>query len=145
MAKLYPYLNFENSKEALKYYEDVFSANILEHIPADKEMLDEMGLDVAVEDTTMHAIFEIQGNVLMASDKFGKSLSFGDGIALMLNYNSTDDEDMEKMNTLYKMVVEKGEATITEPLSEQFWGGMMGEFVDKYGVLWMLHAYPEEA
>ncbi|MBF2595491.1 VOC family protein, partial [Listeria welshimeri] len=25
---------------------------------------------------------------------------------------------------------------------EQFWGGKMGQFVDAYGISWMLHSQP---
>lgn len=142
MAQLYPYLNFENTKETLAYYEAVFGAKTLSRLPAGKEMLDAMSITLPVEETTMHAMFEIHGNHFMASDRFGKSAVIGDAISLMIDYNSEDMEDVEKMRTLYNRVVENGESTITMPLAEQFWGGSMAAFTDKYGVSWMLHSQP---
>lgn len=37
MTKLYPYIAFENTKEALEYYEEVFGATEINRLPVTKE------------------------------------------------------------------------------------------------------------
>jgi PhnB protein len=49
---------------------------------------------------------------------------------------------MKDLEDLYKKVVEHKDIKITMPLDEQYWGGKMGCFIDKYGISWMLHSQP---
>ncbi|WP_376698144.1 VOC family protein [Listeria booriae] len=35
MAKFYAYLSFENAKESMDYYKDVFGATLLQRMPMD--------------------------------------------------------------------------------------------------------------
>lgn len=142
MAQLYPYFNFENTKETLDHYEEIFGAVVISRMIGQQAMLDKMGIAIDADKTTMHAIFEIQGNRFMASDSFGKSSTIGDGLSMMLDYNSEDAQEVEEMNKLYDRVVKNGESNITMPMAQQFWGGSMAIFTDKYDVTWMLHAQP---
>lgn len=44
MAKMYPYLAFENAKEALGYYEEVFGATNISRLPVSEEQSEMFGL-----------------------------------------------------------------------------------------------------
>lgn len=142
MAQLYPYFNFENTKEALAYYKQVFGATILSRTPGQKEMLEKMGITKNPEDTTMHSMFSIHDNVFMASDRFGKAMAFTPAMSIMIDYNSEDEGEVARMEALYEQVVASSTVEVTIPLAKQFWGGSMGGFTDKYSIAWMLHSQP---
>ncbi|EUJ46993.1 VOC family protein [Listeria riparia] len=142
MAKLYPYLNFENAKESMDYYKDVFGATLLQRMPMDENMAKAWGVSTEnLENTTIHGGFVVLGNTIFCSDRFGDADSFSSSVTLMLDFNSEDADDVAALDALYKRVTESG-VEIIDPLKEQFWGGKMGIIKDKYGLLWMFHAQP---
>ncbi|MCS4486769.1 VOC family protein [Staphylococcus americanisciuri] len=140
MTNLYPYLAFENTKEALTYYEDVFGATDVIRLPVTKEQASQFGLDeTQAESATMHAVFVIGGTQLYAADSFGKTGQLNGAISLMLDYDITNEADAKEIQALYDRVKDHESINIELPFEEQFWGGKMGVFTDKYGVRWMLH------
>ncbi|MBC2003949.1 glyoxalase/bleomycin resistance/extradiol dioxygenase family protein [Listeria booriae] len=142
MAKFYAYLSFENAKESMDYYKDVFGATLLQRMPMDENMAKEWGLPTDnLENTTIHGGFVVLGNTIFCSDRFGDGEPFSSSVTLMLDFNSEDAEDVAALDALYKRVTESG-VEIIDPLKEQFWGGKMGIIKDKYGLLWMFHAQP---
>ncbi|MBC6309602.1 glyoxalase/bleomycin resistance/extradiol dioxygenase family protein [Listeria sp. FSL L7-1582] len=142
MAKLYSYLSFDNAKESMEYYQEVFGATLLDRKPVDENMAKAWGMSTDnLEDTTMHGGFVVLGNTIFCSDRFGKGEPFSSSVTLMFDFNSEDAEDVAALETLYQKATESG-AEIIDPLKEQFWGGKMGIIKDKYGLLWMFHAQP---
>lgn len=142
MAKLHAYLSFENAKESMEYYKDVFGATLLERMKMDANMAKEWGVTTDnLEDTTIHGGFVVLGNTIFCSDRFGEGEPFSSSVTLMLDFNSEDAEEVAALETLYKNVTESG-LEIIDPLKEQFWGGRMGIIKDKYGLTWMFHAQP---
>ncbi len=66
MAKIYPYLIFDNAKKAMDYYVEQFGAEIIAHRPLSEEQIESMGLDPdQMMDTTMQAEFSIAGQVIV--------------------------------------------------------------------------------
>lgn len=63
-------------------------------------------------------------------------------VAILLDLNSEDADESAAADAFWKKIAESGQVTINMPYEEQFWGGKMGDFTDKYGVRWMLHAQP---
>lgn len=62
MTAIYPYLTFENAKEAMAYYEQDFSAQITYHEALTKEQAESLGLPVdQLDQTTMRGEFMIAG------------------------------------------------------------------------------------
>ena len=45
-AQIYPYLTFENAKEAMDYYVQNFDAEIVYHQPLSEEQAENLGLDI---------------------------------------------------------------------------------------------------
>ncbi len=143
MAKLHPYLHFINAKEALEYYVNVFGARIIDHYPVPPSMAEQFGLvEEALENSTMHAEFGIEGTRILCSDRMGHEGEFGQMMALLIDFDTDIQEEIEKMHTLWNRVVDSGTVSIRSPLTQQFWGGWMGGLTDQYGVVWMIHAQP---
>ena len=67
----------KNGKEAIELYKELFGAKVVEQIPFSKEMGGEhFGFpdDFDYENSTMHAVLDIGGAVVMLSDNpMGKS------------------------------------------------------------------------
>ncbi|EJG0097743.1 VOC family protein, partial [Staphylococcus pseudintermedius] len=131
---------FENTKEALEYYEEVFGATEINRLPVTKEQAGHFGLSQEdATDATMHAEFTIASTQLFASDSFGKAASINGAISLMLDYDVNVGEDAQEIEALYDRVKDHNSITVEMPLAEQFWGGKMGVFTDRYGIRWMIH------
>jgi PhnB protein len=142
MPNLYPYLRFENAKQAIDYYIDVFGARLISHMPLSAEMAEQFGVSTAyLDNSTMHAEIRIEGLRVLCSDRFGGENQF-QGIGLMIDFNIEDEAEIAAMHALWKRVSESGTLDIHFPLAKQFWGGWMGQFNDKYGVNWMIHGQP---
>lgn len=67
MTALFPYIAFENSKEALAYYEEVFGATDVKRLEVSEEQASHFGMTKEeAQEATMHAEFEVLGvKVLM--------------------------------------------------------------------------------
>ncbi|WP_169710804.1 VOC family protein [Staphylococcus lutrae] len=140
MTELYPYIAFDNTKEALEYYEAVFGATHIKRLPVAKDQANHFGIpQEKATDATMHAEFTIAQKQLFASDAFGKQANITDGISLMLDYDVNVAEDAREVEGLYDRIKDDDSITIEMPLEEQFWGGKMGVFKDRYGIRWMIH------
>ncbi|EUJ33601.1 hypothetical protein MFLO_00045 [Listeria floridensis FSL S10-1187] len=146
MANLYPYLNFENTKEALEYYEEVFGATNIMRMPVEKEQAKNFGMpemsDEALANTTIHGGFTVLGANLFCSDSFGRKLESGNQISIMLDVNSEDEKAAKEADEFFSKIAASNTVDVRMPFESQFWGGKMGEFVDKYGISWMLHSQP---
>ncbi|MCB1178551.1 MAG: glyoxalase/bleomycin resistance/extradiol dioxygenase family protein [Leptospiraceae bacterium] len=143
MAKLFPYLNFENAKEALEYYEKYWDAVVYERMTVMPEMAKEYGIpEEKIPDTTMHASFGVLNNTILCSDRFDSKENFSSNHGILLDFNSEDETEMESLNKLYTKIVESGTVKIITKLDDQFWGGKFGLIIDKFGFTWMFHAQP---
>jgi len=139
MAKINPYLMVENGKEAIELYKDLFGAILVEHTPFSKEMGGEhFGFpdDFDYENSTMHAVLDINGAVIMLSDNpLGKS---GSGnVQILISLDSK--EELDKINE----IVQKKKFTIIMPLEKRAWGMWFLMFEDSFGIGWQL-AYRED-
>ena len=69
MTAIYPYLTFENAKEAMAYYEQDFGAQITYHEALTKEQAESLGLPVdQLDQTTMRGEFMIAGQKIICAD-----------------------------------------------------------------------------
>jgi len=138
MTEIFPYLNFENTKEALAYYEEVFGATNITRLPVGKEQAAQFNMSPEdADNATMHSQFDIAGTTILASDSFGRAQKINNGISLLIDYDINNEDDAKEVEALYDRV--KDTVDVEMPLEEQFWGGKMGVFTDKYNVRWMLH------
>ncbi len=143
MAQIYPYLSFENAKEALEYYEEFFGATNIRRVKVEPNQAEEFNVPLdKIDDATMHAEFRILGAELYCSDSFGNDVGPTRQISIMLDVNWEDEKALKESNDFFDKLAKSGQVEISMPYEEQFWGGKMGQFVDKYGITWMLHAQP---
>ena len=133
MAKINPYLMVENGKEAIELYKELFGAKLVEHTPFEKEAGAHFGFpdDYDYENSTMHAILDINGAVIMLSDNaLGKS---GSGnVQVLMNLDSK--EEIDKINEK----VQNKKFTVIMPLEKREWGMWFLMFEDSFGIGWQL-------
>lgn len=143
MAKVYPYLTLKNTKEALKYYEKALGVTNIIRMPVQSDQAEEFGISRdRVDEMTMHSQFEVLGTTIMAADDFQSIDLDYFGISILIDLNSEDKKAMNEAEEFWSMLVERDMVTINMPFEKQFWGGAMGDFTDKYGIRWMIHAQP---
>lgn len=143
MAKVYPYLTLKNTKEALKYYEKALGGTNIIRMPVQSDQAEEFGISRdRVDEMTMHSQFEVLGTTIMAADDFQNIDLDYSGISILIDLNSEDKKAMNEAEEFWSMLVERDMVTINMPFEKQFWGGAMGDFTDKYGIRWMIHAQP---
>ncbi|MCE4964290.1 glyoxalase/bleomycin resistance/extradiol dioxygenase family protein [Staphylococcus haemolyticus] len=140
MTELFPYLAFEKAKYAIAYYEEVFGATNVKRLEVSEEQAEQFGMtkEQAAE-ATMHAEFEVLGVKILCSDSFGRVENINNGISLLIDFDVNNQDDSDKVQQFYDKIKDYDSIDIEMPLKEQFWGGKMGAFTDKYGVRWMLH------
>lgn len=138
MVQINPYLLVKNGKESIELYKDLFGAKVVDHRPFTKEMGAQFGFpdDFDYENSTIHAVLDIGGAVIMLSDNpMGKSGSGNVQVLVMLDSKEELDKIHEK--------VQKKKFTILMPLEKTFWGSWFLVFEDSNGIGWQL-AYGEE-
>lgn len=116
----------------------MFGAKLVEHMPFAKEIGAQYGFpqDFDYENSTMHAVLDISGGVVMLSDNpMGKSGSGNVQVLVTLDSKKELDKIHEK--------VQKMKFTILMPLEKTFWGSWFLVFEDSDGIGWQL-AFSEE-
>lgn len=140
MTSLLPYITFQNTKEALEYYQDVFGATNIHRLAVSSEQASQFNLTKEeAENATMHAEFSIANTTIHASDGFGKSVEINGAISLMIAFSLDNEEDASMVESLYQKLENEDSVKIEMPFKTQFWGGKMGVVTDRYGIRWMLH------
>jgi PhnB protein len=130
--ELEPYLFFHGKcEEALNFYAKCFNGTI---VGLSRFAGSPMEANVAPEyrDKVIHASFVAGDLKFMASDGHPGAPPDGqDDIALSVA--STDAAEGERVFN----ALSEG-ATVTQPLSDAFWGGRFGMLTDRFGVQWMV-------
>lgn len=117
MTTIFPYLNFENTKEALAYYEEVFGATNITRLPVGKDQAAHFNMSEAeAANATMHAQFDIAGTTVLASDSFGRAERINNGISLLIDYDINNEDDTREVEALYHRVKEA--VDVEMPLEE---------------------------
>ncbi len=130
-----PMLTFNgNCREALRYYEHVFGAQITEKVTFSD-----------VGETSDQLLLE---NIAFASIKIGESVFYaGDAVSRDLYVEPHQQnqvsfwleiDTLQALNDLEKVMVETG-ATILVPIGEMFWGAMYVKVKDQFGINWELN------
>ncbi len=122
---IFPYIMFENSMEAAKYYEDIFKGEIV-YIMHGKDMPEcpEDQLEVV-----MHLQLDINGHQIYMADA---KIEDKGRVHLHLNYTNLDE-----MKNTFNKLAKDGE--VIQDLEETFWGAIFGNIIDKYKVTWQFH------
>jgi PhnB protein len=136
MKVVNPYLNFNgNAEEAFNFYKSVFGGEFATLM----RMKDAAGMPVAEgqEEKIMHIALPLgNGQVLMASD--ANPATFKEGNNYYISLHTESEEEGKK---LFDALSAGGK--VNHPFEKQFWGSWHGNFVDKFGVRWMVNYDPQ--
>jgi PhnB protein len=124
-----PHLIVNGADKAIEFYKKAFGAQVSgppHHTPDGK---------------VMHAELKIGDSTLMLADEFpgmgAKSPQALGGSPVVLNVY------MDNIDKIFNQAVAAG-ATVTMPLSNQFWGDRYGQIKDPFGHSWALGQHIEE-
>ncbi|MFT4011174.1 MAG: VOC family protein [Nocardioidaceae bacterium] len=134
-SRLNPYLNFEsNAREAMEFYQSVLGGTL--GIMTFGQMYPG---DEATADLIMHSFLETpDGFTLMGSDTPpGTEFTPPGGVQISLTGND------ERLRDYFVGLSAGG--TVSMPLEKQVWGDEFGQFVDRFGVGWLVNlSAPQE-
>ena len=136
MATFNIYLNFPgNTEEAFNFYKSTLGGEFVT-IMRFKDAPDGDKMPPDLQNKIMHIALPIgKGNMLMgtdACDGMGPKLEMGNNISITVNPDS-EAETHKLFNGL------SVGGNIIVPLNKAFWGGIFGQFTDKFGVQWMFN------
>ena len=140
MTNINPYLNFDGTcEEAMDFYRSVFGGDFMGGIMRWGEMpgCEEFNLAEHDKGKVMHMALPVSdGNVIMASDAIKglgpADLAVGNNISIALGADSREEADR-----LFNGLSDGG--TVQMPMSDAFWGGYFGSFIDKFGINWLIN------
>ena len=136
MTKLNPYLNFAGTcEEAFLFYQSVFGGEFTGGIFRMGDAPGTENLSTEDKNKVMHIALPIGNDLLMGSDSIpgmGPGLVMGNN-----NLISIFPDSREEADRLFNGLAAGG--NIIQPLQDQFWGDYYGNFIDKFGVAWMIN------
>lgn len=142
MKSINPYLIFNgNAEKAFQFYQAVFGSQIFFTLKAkDGPQGDQLSAEDA--EKILHICLPFKDDqMLMGSDVIegmcgdGTEVSFNPGNT---NFISISAEGEQEANNLFTELSKGGQVMV--PLEKMFWGDLFGQFVDQFGVQWMISA-----
>lgn len=130
MAKLNPYLNFDNMqcREAMNFYRDCLGGELtIQKVSEMPEMAAMMPSEF--KDHVMHSKLESGDMVLMASDLNRAQPVQGNMGSIVVH---CDNE--AQLNDFFSKFSAGGK--VTQPIADMPWGAKYGEVTDKFGKDW---------
>ena len=129
--EIHAYLSFNGDCEAaLAFYEQALGAKttfMMRH----KDAPEQQGTPDWAE-KIIHARFEVEGNVLMASDAPPQWYTKPGGICISINL-----KDKARAETVFAALSAGGEVQM--PLQKTFWSSAFAMLRDKFGIPWMIN------
>lgn len=123
-----PYLCVKNAKQAIEFYKKAFGAQERYTLPTPDGKI-------------MHGEFQIGDSVIMINDEMPE-----------MNHLSPETRGgatahfhlfVEDVDTAFDKAVKAG-CTVTQPLSNMFWGDRYGRLTDPFGHLWSIASHVED-
>lgn len=131
MAKLNPYLNFDNNcREAMTFYKDCLGGELSLQTVSEVPMMAAQ-MPPAMKNSILHSELKSGDMVIMASDLNRDKRVVGNSVHLCI---SCDSE--EELNSFFSKLSVGGK--VTDPLADMPWG-MSGALTDKYGKHWIFN------
>lgn len=143
MTTVNAYLTFNgNCEEAFNYYKSILGGEF-DHIGRFSEMPENPNFPISEDDKEkiMHVSLPISKETfLMGSDVGGEwSNTYKDGNNFSVSINTDSKEEADRLfNGLSK------DGKVIMPMDKTFWGSYFGNFVDKFGIQWMISCYVQE-
>jgi len=137
MTTINIYLTFNgNCEEAFNFYKSVFGGDF-SHFERFKNMPDNPDFTVpeSEKEKLMHVSLPIsKETILMGSDTAGEWASkYKQGN----NFSISIDADTKEEADRFFNELSKG-GNVIMPMNKTFWGSYFGNFIDKYGIIWMV-------
>lgn len=122
---IYPYIMFEDTKAAAKYYVEMFDAKII------YQMLgkDTPNCPEDLLEKVMHLQLEIKGHQIYMADA---NIKDHGRVHIHLDY-----DELSEMEAVFNKFALEG--TVIQELGETFWGAVFGNVIDKFNVTWQFH------
>src|SRR4051812_45522751 len=136
MVKAATHLHFDGRcSEALKFYEKCLGGKTTFSMTWGQSP---MGKDMPAEwlNKFIHARFEFGDQFFTADDPPPKFYSKPQGLEVLLLFN-----DPEKAELTYKKLSENAKE-IRMPFAKTFWSPGFGQFIDQFGIPWMINCEP---
>ncbi|MCW3110408.1 MAG: hypothetical protein JWQ09_4914 [Segetibacter sp.] len=132
MARLNPYLNFDNNcREAMNFYKDCLGGELfLQTVSELPAMAAQMPSQM--KDSILHSSLTSGDITIMASDLNREKRLEGNTVHLCINCNSENE-----LNSFFSKLSAGGK--VTEPLADMPWGAKYGALTDKYGKHWIFN------
>lgn len=132
MAKLNPYLNFDNNcREAMNFYKEAVGGElVLQTVGEMPAMAAQMPPEF--KNRILHSVLTSGDLVIMASDLSRDKRLEGNTVQLCVNCTSE-----EELNNFFTKLSTDGK--IIEALTDMPWGGKFGALIDKFGKHWVFN------
>ena len=132
MARLNPYLNFDNNcREAMNFYKDCLGGELfLQTVSELPAMAAQM--PPQMKDNILHSSLTSGDIVIMASDLNPEKRIEGNTVHLCINCNNENE-----LNSFFSKLSANGK--VTEPIADMPWGAKYGALTDKYGKHWIFN------
>jgi PhnB protein len=137
-----PYLVFENSLAASRYYEEVFGAKVIFRLPGNPGVAAHFGItDRKPEDITVHGAMILAGHQIAFADNF----AFGTpaNAAFLLTSHLKNADETAELEALWAKVSQHDSVNILEEYKLQAFGGKEGFLLDQFGIRWHFVAEPD--
>lgn len=136
-ADIYPFLTFENSKEAMDYYVQEFGAEIITRTPFTEEQVQGLGLNVEdLSGTTAVGEFVVAGQRMLCGDATMTMPQASSLVSIFLDFGG----DAAAAKELFDHLASSDQQRVTLPFADHMVGKQLGQIVDKYGVTWYISA-----
>jgi len=132
MARLNPYLNFDNNcREAMNFYKECLGGELfLQTVSELPAMAAQM--PPQMKDNILHSSLTSGDMVIMASDLNPEKRIEGNTVHLCINCNNENE-----LNSFFSKLSANGK--VTEPIADMPWGAKYGALTDKYGKHWIFN------
>jgi PhnB protein len=133
MARVSTALNFKGRTEAaFEFYKFIFKTDYAMPVVRIKDLPPDPGKPRTEEQANRIAHMALPilaGHILMGTDV--PEVVVGDNVSIMLEPDSRGEAE-----ELYAALSAGGKVIM--PLADMFWGAYFGQFVDRFGVLWLV-------
>ncbi|HRJ39703.1 MAG TPA: VOC family protein, partial [Flavobacteriales bacterium] len=138
------YLNFDGkTEEAFHFYKSIFKTEFVKGIQRLGDFPPQEGqppLAEEVKKMVLHVQLPITGgHILMGTDapkEMGFTVTPGNNMHIHI-----EPESREEADRLFHALSEGG--TVEIPIQDMFFGAYFGNFMDKYGINWMINYQPK--
>lgn len=132
-ARIYPYLTFENAKEAMDYYVEAFGAEIISHTPLSEAQAQSLGLPVDdLSSTTALGEIAVAGQKLLCADATMMTPQPSSLVSIMLSFEG----DEAQARAFFDHLASNDDLRVTIPFGPHPFSGQLGQVVDRYGITW---------